>query len=105
VLRTEANEQFICHTPTTNWRVHYWYWDERNSKLWHQNPNPLVKVQAQDASSSNLDISIPIARVEHHSIAINRPDTLLVWEKQQILLSRSLARDHIFQCPFNPLSC
>jgi len=57
VLRAEANEQSIRCTPTTNWRVLYWY-----SKFWHQNPSPLVKVQAQDASIlSNLDTSIPIA--------------------------------------------
>jgi hypothetical protein len=62
VLRTEANEQSIHCTPTTNWRVLYWYWDERNSKFWHQNANPLVQVQAQDASIlSNLNASIPIA--------------------------------------------
>ncbi len=99
VLRAEANEQSIRCTPTTNWRVLYCCY----SKFWHQNPSPLVKVQAQDASIlSNLDTSIPIA---HKLNIILQPSTGLIH-----LLSEKNNKSYFLevsqiQCPFNPLSC
>jgi hypothetical protein len=62
VLRAEANEHSIRCTPTTKLKSPLLILRWKKQQVLASKPNPLVKVQAQDASIlSNLDTSIPIS--------------------------------------------